>query len=110
MELNEFKEKFNSISLTDEKLQDYIDYVAENVDENYTISQHVIICIEECSELQQTLTKLIRGKTEDKMHILEEMADVILAIKYLQNKLNISDEELNKAICVKAKRNYDRCH
>ena len=44
------------------------------------------------------------------MHILEEMADVILAIKYLQNKLNISDEELNKAICVKAKRNYDRCH
>ncbi|MFR4368813.1 MAG: hypothetical protein ACLT4F_08550 [Clostridia bacterium] len=110
MELNEFKEKFNSISLTDEKLQDYIDYVAENVNENYTISQHVIICIEECSELQQTLTKLIRGKTEDKMHILEEMADVILAIKYLQNKLNISDEELNKAICVKAKRNYDRCH
>ena len=110
MELNEFKEKFNSISLTDEKLQDYIDYVAENVDENYTISQHVIICIEECSELQQTLTKLIRGKTEDKMHILEEMADVILAIKYLQNKLNISDEELNKAICVKAKLNYDRCH
>lgn len=80
MELNEFKEKFNSISLTDEKLQDYIDYVAENVNENYTISQHVIICIEECSELQQTLTKLIRGKTEDKMHILEEMADVILAI------------------------------
>lgn len=110
MELNEFKEKFNSISLTDEKLQDYIEYVAENVDENYTISQHVIICIEECSELQQTLTKLIRGKTENKMHILEEMADVILAIKYLQNKLNISDEELNKAICVKAKRNYDRCH
>lgn len=110
MELNEFKEKFNSISLTDEKLQDYIDYVAENVNENYTISQHVIICIEECSELQQTLTKLIRGKTEDKMHILEEMADVILAIKYLQNKLNISDEELNKAICVKAKRNYNRCH
>lgn len=110
MELNEFKEKFNSISLTDEKLQDYIDYVAENVNENYTISQHVIICIEECSELQHPLTKLIRGKTEDKMHILEEMADVILAIKYLQNKLNISDEELNKAICVKAKRNYDRCH
>lgn len=110
MELNEFKKKFDNISLTDEKLQDYIDYVAENVDENYTISQHAIICIEECSELQQTLTKLIRGKTEDKMHILEEMADVILAIKYLQNKLNISDEELNKAICVKAKRNYDRCH
>lgn len=110
MELNEFKEKFNSISLTDEKLQDYINYISEDVDGNYTISQHVIICIEECSELQQTLTKLIRGKTEDKMHILEEMADVILAIKYLQNKLNISDEELNKAICVKAKRNYDRCH
>ena len=44
------------------------------------------------------------------MHILEEMADVILAIKYLQNKLNITDEELNKAIGVKAKRNYDRCH
>ena len=59
MELNEFKEKFNSISLTDEKLQDYINYISEDVDENYTISQHVIICIEECSELQQTLTKLI---------------------------------------------------
>lgn len=110
MELNEFKEKFNSINLTDEKLQDYIKFIAEDVDENYSVSQHIIICIEECSELQQTLTKLIRGKTEDKMHILEEMADVILAIKYLQNKLNISDEELNKAICVKAKRNYDRCH
>ena len=111
MELNEFKEKFNNINLTDEKLQDYINYITEeNVDENYTISQHIIICIEECSELQQTLTKLIRGKAEDKMHILEEMADVTLAIKYLQNNLNISDEDLNKAICVKAKRNYDRCH
>lgn len=111
MELNEFKEKFNNINLTDEKLQDYINYITEeNVDENYTISQHIIICIEECSELQQTLTKLIRGKVEDKMHILEEMADVTLAIKYLQNNLNISDEDLNKAICVKAKRNYDRCH
>lgn len=110
MELNEFKEKFNSINLTNEKLQDYIKYIAEDVDENYSVSQHIIICIEECSELQQTLTKLIRGKTEDKMHILEEMADVTLAIKYLQNNLNISDEELNKAICVKAKRNYDRCH
>lgn len=110
MELNEFKEKFNSINLKDEKLQDYIKYIAENIDENYSVSQHIIICIEECSELQQTLTKLIRGKTEDKMHILEEMADVTLAIKYLQNNLNISDEELNKAICVKAKRNYDRCH
>lgn len=110
MELNEFKEKFNSINLKDEKLQDYIKYIAEDVDENYSVSQHIIICIEECSELQQTLTKLIRGKTEDKMHILEEMADVTLAIKYLQNNLNISDEELNKAICVKAKRNYDRCH
>ena len=104
MELNEFKEKFNSINLKDEKLQDYIKYIAEDVDENY----HIIICIEDCSELQQTLTKLIRGETEDKMHILEEMADVTLAIKYLQNNLNISDEELNKAICVKAKRNYDR--
>lgn len=110
MELNEFKEKFNSINLTDEKLQDYIKFIAEDVDENYSVSQHIIICIEECSELQQTLTKLIRGKTEDKMHILEEMADVTLAIKYLQNNLKISDEELNKAICVKAKRNYDRCH
>lgn len=110
MELNEFKEKFNSINLTDEKLKDYINYIAEDVDENYSVSQHIIICIEECSELQQTLTKLIRGKAEDKMHILEEMADVTLAIKYLQNNLNISDEELNKAICVKAKRNYDRFH
>ena len=110
MELNEFKEKFNSINLKDEKLQDYIKFIAEDVDENYSVSQHIIICIEECSELQQTLTKLIRGKAEDKMHILEEMADVTLAIKYLQNNLNISDEDLNKAICVKAKRNYDRCH
>lgn len=108
MELNEFKEKFNSINLKDEKLQDYIKFIAEDVDENYSVSQHIIICIEECSELQQSLTKLIRGKTKDKMHILEEMADVTLAIKYLQNNLNISDEELNKAICVKAKRNYDK--
>ena len=103
MELKEFKEKYKKAApITDEKL-----VAKASVD--YNTTNNVIICIEECSELQQTLTKLIRGK-EDEAHVLEEMADVILAVKYLQERLEISDEELNRAINVKATRNYDRCH
>lgn len=66
-------------------------------------TQNLVICMEELSELQQAISKYLRGK-EDHMGIVEEMADVILAMSWVKRVCNITDEELSKALNVKAER------
>lgn len=53
-----------------------------------------IISIEECSELQKELTKILRTDSEgDKINLTEEMADVYICILMLQITYGISNEE-----------------
>lgn len=61
---------------------------------------NIIIVIEELSELQKALTKRIRhkGSVED---IIEEMADVYLAMNYIMLIYNISKDDLIRAVKVK---------
>lgn len=63
----------------------------------------LIIVTEELAELAQEVSKKLRGRN-NYYNLLEEMADVQLGLYYLQNICGISDEELQKAIGIKAER------
>ena len=65
--------------------------------------QNLIIVTEELAELSQEVTKELRGKG-DRFALIEEMADVCLSIGYLQEICGVSDETLQKAMSIKAKR------
>lgn len=66
-----------------------------------------IVCMEECSELIQCISKELRGKS-DIAHLAEEMADVLICVDILKQIYNISDEELNNWIKYKQKRILNR--
>lgn len=68
---------------------------------------HATKTMEECAELQVELSKHICDKG-DRMHLLEEMADVYISLCLMQAVLDISADEINKAIDVKLKRNEFR--
>lgn len=69
--------------------------------------QHIIIAIEEFSELTKELTKQLRGKLRRRTHLVDEMADAALAMEYLKKIFKVSDDELQKAIAMKALRLKD---
>lgn len=54
----------------------------------------LVIAIEEFSELQQQLTKCLRGKM-NKEHLLEEYADVLICLDWIKKYCNLTDEEIN---------------
>lgn len=65
--------------------------------------RNLIICMEEMSELIKEISKHLRDKG-DKYDLLQELADVQLAIYYIQNICEISSEDLHKAMSIKMKR------
>lgn len=107
MDLNEFKAQLEIAKTTlDEKdvdrvLTSALKRVPEN--KNNKGTYNLIIVMEELAELTQQVSKYIRRKA-DRYCILEELADVYLAARYVKNIVGISDEELNAAINVKKNR------
>lgn len=67
------------------------------------VHPNLIVVLEELSELQKEVTKYIRGK-RDRIGMIEEMADVLIAIMYLQDICGIETTELYKAMNVKDNR------
>lgn len=61
------------------------------------------IVMEELAEVQQALSKYIRGKG-DKINMIEELADLSLVINYIYNICDISKDEVEKATMIKAMR------
>lgn len=61
------------------------------------------ICMGEMAELQQQISKQIRGY-DDRYGLLEEMADVYISLKLLESIFNVTPEEMQKAIDVKLAR------
>ena len=59
--------------------------------------------MEEMAELQQQISKQIRGY-DDRYGLLEEMADVYISLKLLESIFNVTPEEMQKAIDVKLAR------
>lgn len=66
-----------------------------------------MITVEELSELQQQISKQVRG-FDDKNGLLEEMADVYICLSFIESIFNISSEEISKAIDVKLNREKQR--
>lgn len=61
------------------------------------------ICMEECAELIQAISKMKRGK-DNKDNLIEEMADVLIAFSQLRVIYDITDDEIIKWLDAKQDR------
>lgn len=66
-------------------------------------TRQMVMLFEEMSELQKEICKNFRGN-QNKDHITEEYADVLIMMKTLQIFLNISNDEIQKMIDFKIDR------
>ena len=70
-------------------------YLLKRSIEHYGKDVQSTVCMEECAELIQAISKEKRGKS-DKSHLAEEMADVIICIEMLQEIYSISDDMISE--------------
>ena len=72
--------------------------------------QHLVISMEEASELIQSISKLYRfGASSERItNLSEEMVDVLICFELLKILYNIPDELINLMIITKMKRNAER--
>ena len=78
-------------------------YVVKKSIEHYGKDVQSTVCMEECAELIQAISKEKRGKS-DKDHLAEEMADVIICIEILKQIYNITDDEIYSWVITKQER------
>lgn len=76
--------------------------------EKYGKETQSIVCMEECSELIQAISKRLRGKPGATDNLAEEMADVTICLYLLKKMYDITDEQLNEWIARKTARQYER--
>ena len=69
----------------------------------YGIENQSTVCMEECAELIQAISKAKRGKI-DRDNMAEEIADVLICIEMLKQMYSISDSEIDTWIKKKQKR------
>ena len=82
-------------------------YVVKRSIEHYGKDLQSTVCMEECAELIQAISKEKRGKS-DKEHLAEEMADVIICIEMLKEIYSISDDMISEWIQIKEARVIER--
>ena len=78
-------------------------YVVKKSIEHYGKDVQSTVCMEECAELIQAISKEKRGKS-DKDHLAEEMADVIICIEILKQIYNITEDEIYSWVITKQER------
>ena len=111
----DFKIKFKEllknefIASTNEEIDNTLEKaIKESEDFDYKTGDiNLIILMEELSELQQSISKYIR-KRNNKLDILEEMADVFIYLRVLYQLVDISEEEFNAALRIKMDRFIQR--
>ena len=89
--------------------------MAHNIDESiiaksirhYGAEIQGTVCMEECAELIQAISKAKRGKF-DENNMTEEIADVLICIEILKQIYNIPDYSIKNWIERKQKRILDR--
>lgn len=69
--------------------------------------EQTTVCMEECAELIQAISKEKRGK-HDKQHLIEEMVDVYICLEMLMEIYNISSKETENMIERKQQREVER--
>lgn len=82
------------------------DIIEKSIKEYGRITQSVI-CMEECSELIQAVSKQIRG-IGSKESLIEEMADVAICLEMLKDIYDIDDTEIGQQIQYKQDRMEQR--
>lgn len=81
---------------------------------HYGVKHQLGIAMEECAELIQAVSKMNRtdGDAEDymksKLHLEEEIADVIVCINQLKSIYNISDSRISELANYKINRQRER--
>ena len=80
--------------------------IAESI-QHYGKNNQSTVCMEECAELIQVISKAKRGKI-DRDNMIEEIADVLICIEMLKQMYMISDEKINKWIEKKQAREAER--
>ena len=65
------------------------------------------VAMEEFAELTQQISKQIRG-FDDRIGLLEEMADAYICLDFLKSIFDITPEELQKAMDVKLQREREK--
>lgn len=76
--------------------------------EKYGKETQSIVCMEECSELIQAVSKCLRGKPDATDNLAEEMADVTICLHLLKEMYGITDEQLEEWIARKTARQCER--
>ena len=71
--------------------------------EHYGKELQSTVCMEECAELIQAISKEKRGKS-DKDHLSEEIADVLICIEMLRQIYNITEDEIYSWVINKQER------
>ena len=82
-------------------------YVVKKSIEHYGKDVQSTVCMEECAELIQAISKEKRGNS-DKDHLAEEMADVIICIEMLKQIYNITEDEIYSWVITKQERTIKR--
>ena len=80
--------------------------IARSID-HYGEEIQATVCMEECAELIQAISKEKRGKI-DRDNMTEEIADVLICIEMLKQMYMISEDKINKWIEKKQVREAER--
>lgn len=75
--------------------------------QHYGKNNQSTVCMEECAELIQAISKAKRGKI-NRDNMIEEIADVLICIEMLKQMYSISDSEIDAWIKKKQKREVER--
>lgn len=104
MDRNRFIQCMKSgIELSDEERRRIIRKVVESKPWKLNCT----IAMEEFAELTQAISKQIRGY-DNRIGLLEEMADAYICLELLKSIFNITPEELQKAMDVKLQRERNK--
>lgn len=76
--------------------------------EKYGKEMQSIVCMEECGELIQAVSKCLRGKPDATDNLAEEMADVTICLHLLKEMYGITDAQLDEWITRKTARQCER--
>lgn len=76
--------------------------------EKYGKETQSIVCMEECSELIQAISKRLRGKPDATDNLAEEMADVTICLYLLKEMYDITDTQVDTWIARKTFRQFAR--
>lgn len=89
--------------------------IAHNIDKeiimksirHYKQDNQSTVCMEECAELIQAISKAKRGKI-DRNNMEEEIADVLICVEILKLMYSLSDSNIDEWILKKQQRELER--